>query len=102
VKSSLLPSQQKSQPTSRGNGHIHAARPAIDQVMADERATPFAKRSIKTSAKLDGLKLATSMMNLTTLEGKDTLGKIAFLCRKAIQPLDSRYNVPSCGPFVFI
>ena len=69
----------------------------VDQVMAEERATAFAKRSIKTSAKLAGLKLAISMMDLTTLEGKDTPGKIAFLCRKAMQPLDPRYQVPSCA-----
>ena len=65
--------------------------------MAEERAAAFAKRSIKTSAKLAGLKLAISMMDLTTLEGKDTPGKIAFLCRKAMQPLDPRYEVPSCA-----
>ena len=65
--------------------------------MAEERAAAFAKRSIKTSAKLAGLKLAISMMDLTTLEGKDTPGKIAFLCRKAMQPLDPRYDVPSCA-----
>jgi deoxyribose-phosphate aldolase len=71
--------------------------PTIDQVMVEERAGAFAKRSIKTSAKLSGLKLAISMMDLTTLEGKDTPGKIAFLCRKAMQPLDPRYEVPSCA-----
>src|SRR3989449_8158897 len=65
--------------------------------MVEERAAAFAKRSIKTSAKLAGLKLAVSMMDLTTLEGKDTPGKIAFLCRKAMQPLDPRYEVPSCA-----
>jgi deoxyribose-phosphate aldolase len=77
----------------------NAARPApfVDQVMIEERATAFTKRSIKTSAKLAGLKLAVSMMDLTTLEGKDTPGKIAFLCRKAMQPLDPRYEVPSCA-----
>src|SRR5256714_1791348 len=69
----------------------------IDQVMIEERATAFTKRSIKTSAKLEGLKLAISMMDLTTLEGKDTPGKIAFLCRKAMQPLDPHYHVPSCA-----
>ena len=71
--------------------------PTIDQVMVEERAGAFAKRSIKTSAKLAGLKLAISMMDLTTLEGKDTPGKIAFLCRKAMQPLDPRYQVPPCA-----
>jgi len=73
------------------------AIPSIDQIMVEERAAAFGKRSIKTSAKLAGLKLAISMMDLTTLEGKDTPGKIAFLCRKAIQPADPRYHVPSCA-----
>ena len=65
--------------------------------MIEERAAAFTKRSIKTSAKLAGLKLAVSMMDLTTLEGKDTPGKVAFLCRKAMQPIDPRYDVPSCA-----
>jgi deoxyribose-phosphate aldolase len=65
--------------------------------MAEERAAAFAKRSIKTSAKLAGLKIVTSMMDLTTLEGKDTPGKVAYLCRKALQPAEPRYNVPSCA-----
>src|ERR1700719_2083850 len=71
--------------------------PTVDQVMVEERAATFTKRSIKTSAKLAGLKMAVSMMDLTTLEGKDTPGKVAYLCRKALQPLDSKYNVPPCG-----
>ena len=37
------------------------------------------------------------MMDLTTLEGKDTPGKIAFLCRKAMQPADPRYKIPACA-----
>jgi deoxyribose-phosphate aldolase len=69
----------------------------IDQVMVEERADAFAKRSIKTSAKLAGLKMAISMMDLTTLEGKDTPGKVAFVCRKAMHPMDPRYEVPSCA-----
>lgn len=71
--------------------------PSIDQVMLEERAAAFTKRSIKTGSKLAGLKLAVSMMDLTTLEGKDTPGKVAYLCRKALQPIDPKYNVPSCG-----
>jgi deoxyribose-phosphate aldolase len=71
--------------------------PTVDQIMVEERAASFTKRSIKTSAKLAGLKLAVSMMDLTTLEGKDTPGKVAYLCRKALQPLDPKYNVPPCG-----
>src|SRR5436190_270432 len=69
----------------------------IDQIMVEERAAAFTKRSIKTSAKLAGLKMVVSMMDLTTLEGKDTPGKVAYLCRKAIQPADPRYGVPSCA-----
>ncbi len=70
---------------------------AIDQVMAGERAAAFTKRSIKAAAKLAGLKLVVSMMDLTTLEGKDTPGKVAWLCRKAIQPAEPRHAVPSCA-----
>jgi len=65
--------------------------------MAEERAATFTKRSIKTSAKLAGLRIVVSMMDLTTLEGKDTPGKVAYLCRKALQPADPKYAVPSCA-----
>ena len=65
--------------------------------MVEERAASFTKRSIKTSAKLAGLKLAVSMCDLTTLEGKDTPGKVAYLCRKALQPIEPKYDVPSCA-----
>src|SRR6185295_4340413 len=71
--------------------------PTIDQVMVEERAASFTKRSIKTSAKLDGLKMVVSMMDLTTLEGKDTPGKVAHLCRKAISPGEPRFGVPRCA-----
>lgn len=71
--------------------------PTVDQVMVEERAASFTKRSIKTAAKLAGLKMAVSMCDLTTLEGKDTPGKVAYLCRKALQPAEARYNVPSCA-----
>ena len=73
----------------------HAA--TVDQVMVEERAASFGKRSIKAGAKLAGLKLVVSMMDLTTLEGKDTPGKAAYLCRKAIQPADPRFGVPHCA-----
>jgi deoxyribose-phosphate aldolase len=76
---------------------FRSAVPTVDAVMAEERAASFTKRSIKTSAKLAGLKLAVSMCDLTTLEGKDTPGKVAYLCRKALQPADVKYNVPSCA-----
>ncbi|MCR4338657.1 MAG: deoxyribose-phosphate aldolase [Gemmatimonadaceae bacterium] len=58
----------------------------VDQVGIDERAAKFTTRSIKKGSKLWGLKTAVSMVDLTTLEGKDTPGKIASLCQKARAP----------------
>ena len=71
--------------------------PTVDAIMVEERAASFTKRSLKTSAKLAGLKMAVSMCDLTTLEGKDTPGKVAYLCRKALQPIEAKYKVPSCA-----
>jgi deoxyribose-phosphate aldolase len=61
---------------------------AVDQVGVEERVAKFTTRSIKRAAKLWGLKAAVSMTDLTTLEGKDTPGKIESLCRKALRPHD--------------
>src|ERR1700689_3447993 len=71
------------------------AVPTVDAVMVEERAASFGKRSIKTSAKLAGLKLAVSMCDLTTLEGKDTPGKIEHLIPKGIRTSEGKYGVPS-------
>jgi deoxyribose-phosphate aldolase len=71
--------------------------PTVDQVMAEERAASFAKRSVKAGAKLAGLKMVTAMMDLTTLEGNDTPGKVAYLCHKALQPADPKYGAPHCA-----
>ena len=59
---------------------------SVDAVGVEERVAKYATRSIKKNSKTFGLKLAVSMIDLTTLEGKDTPGKIASLCRKAIMP----------------
>src|SRR5271169_5569025 len=74
-----------------------APLPTVDQVMVEERAVSFGKRSLKSYAKLAGLKMAVSMCDLTTLEGKDTPGKVAYLCRKALQPIEAKYDVPGCA-----
>lgn len=55
----------------------------VDQVGIEERASRFTKRSIKNESKVNGLKLALNMIDLTTLEGKDTQGKVKQLCYKA-------------------
>ena len=61
--------------------------PTVDKIAADERAAKFKKRSIKTTAKAAGLHLVISMIDLTTLEGMDTPGKVRMLCRKARRPM---------------
>jgi deoxyribose-phosphate aldolase len=58
----------------------------VDAVGVEERVAKFATRSIKKMSKVRGLKLAVSMVDLTTLEGKDTPEKIASLCQKALHP----------------
>src|SRR5688572_21037909 len=58
----------------------------VDQVGIEERAAKFTTRSIKKGSKLWGLRTAVSMVDLTTLEGKDTPGKVASLCQKARRP----------------
>ncbi len=71
--------------------------PTVDRVMADQRAASFTKRSIKTASKIQGLKLALSMLDLTTLEGKDSPEKVRSLCRKAITPDPSDPTLPHVG-----
>jgi deoxyribose-phosphate aldolase len=68
---------------------------SVDQVAVEERAASLARRSIKRDAKLFALDLAVRMMDLTTLEGQDTPGKIAALASKAIRPDPSDATVPS-------
>lgn len=67
----------------------------IDQVGVEERAARLTTRSIKKKTKLDGIKLVISMIDLTTLEGKDSPGKVHALCQKAIRPLEGDPSVPS-------
>ena len=61
----------------------------VDQVGVEERVAKYATRSIKKAAKVWGLRTAVSMVDLTTLEGKDTPGKVASLCAKAVRPHDA-------------
>ena len=68
---------------------------SIDQVAVEERAASLAKRSIKKEAKLWALETAVRMMDLTTLEGADTPGKVAALCSKAVRPDPVDRTVPS-------
>jgi deoxyribose-phosphate aldolase len=69
--------------------------PRIDQVGVEERASRFTKRSIKNETKLNGLKLVLNMIDLTTLEGKDTDGKVKQLCYKAQHLHDAYPGLPT-------
>ena len=69
--------------------------PRIDQVGVEERASRFTKRSIKNETKINGLKLALNMIDLTTLEGKDTEGKVKQLCYKAQHLHDAYPGLPT-------
>jgi deoxyribose-phosphate aldolase len=68
---------------------------SVDAVALEERAATLAKRSIKQDSKLQALELAVRMMDLTTLEGADTPGKVAALCSKAVRPDPVDRTVPS-------
>ena len=68
--------------------------PGVDQVGAEARAASLATRSIKRDAKLRAIDLAIRMVDLTTLEGADTPGKVRGLCAKAVRPDPSDPAVP--------
>tara|TARA_R100001143_G_scaffold63591_1_gene73021 strand:+ start:42351 stop:43259 length:909 start_codon:yes stop_codon:yes gene_type:complete len=68
---------------------------SIDTIGVEERVSRLNKRSIKKESKLQALKLALSMIDHTTLEGKDSAGKVIQLCRKAIRPYTPLPNLPS-------
>ncbi|HKE50529.1 MAG TPA: deoxyribose-phosphate aldolase [Actinomycetes bacterium] len=69
--------------------------PGVDAVGADERAAKLATRSIKTTAKQQAIDLAIRMIDLTTLEGRDTPGKVRALCAKAKRPDPADPTAPS-------
>lgn len=66
----------------------------VDTVMVGQRAASFARRSIKTESKQRGLRLVLSMIDLTTLEGKDSREKVRSLCQKAVVPWEGEIDPP--------
>jgi deoxyribose-phosphate aldolase len=69
----------------------------IDAIGVEERVARFNTRSIKKESKNFALRLALSMVDLTTLEGMDSPGKVRQLCRKAVNPLPGRDDIPRVG-----
>jgi len=68
--------------------------PAVDEVGVNERVARFQARSIKKASKVEALKMILSMIDLTTLEGQDTPGKVRHLCQKAIHLHDAMPDLP--------
>jgi len=75
--------------------NTYSNSPATDQVGIEERVARFNTRSIKKNSKLQGLKLALNMIDLTTLEGKDTEGKVKQMCLKALHLCDHIPDLPT-------
>jgi deoxyribose-phosphate aldolase len=74
---------------------IVSKSPQIDKVGVEERVARFQTRSIKNESKMQGLKMALSMIDLTTLEGKDTPGKVKQMCYKAAHLHDQYPDLPT-------
>src|SRR3982074_2438426 len=71
--------------------------PGVDQVGVEQRAAGLAPRSIKKTSKLWAIDTAISMIDLTTLEGADTVGKVRSLCAKGRRPDPERPDVPAAA-----
>ncbi|WP_327022783.1 deoxyribose-phosphate aldolase [Micromonospora sp. NBC_01739] len=71
--------------------------PGVDQVGAEQRAAQLGTRSIKTTAKAQAIDLAIRMVDLTTLEGADTPGKVRALAAKALRPDPADPTCPHVG-----
>ncbi len=74
--------------------YLNSINLSVDEIGAKERAAMLASRSIKTESKMQALRLAISMIDLTTLEGKDSEGKVIAMCRKAISPKPGDPSIP--------
>lgn len=69
--------------------------PKVDKVGIEDRVSRITKRSIKKAAKLEGLKMALNMVDLTTLEGMDTVNKVTQMCYKAQHLHDEFPGLPT-------
>jgi deoxyribose-phosphate aldolase len=76
-------------------GSVLGRQTAVDQVGIELRVESLKRRSIKKASKLWALDLAIRMMDLTTLEGRDTPGKVRALCAKALHPQPGDPSIPS-------
>lgn len=75
--------------------HDVLASPSVDKVGVEERIARFQTRSIKNESKMQGLRMILNMIDLTTLEGKDTKGKVQQMCYKALHLHDTHPGLPT-------
>src|SRR3954452_24662771 len=97
---SIFPMSLTAEVTPRSQGALRTflhGLPGVDQVGAEQRTAMLGTRSIKTTAKAQALDLAIRMVDLTTLEGSDTPGKVRALCAKAVRPDPSDPSCPSAA-----
>lgn len=81
--------------TKIGTNRDYSHTTVVDQVGVEERCARFTTRSIKKETKVQGLKMVLSMIDLTTLEGKDTEGKVKQMCYKATHLHDILPGLPN-------
>ncbi len=91
---SALPVLSGSVTAARLRSYLNAT-PSVDEVGVTERVASLGTRSIKHGSKMDALLLAVQMMDLTTLEGQDTRGKVRQLASKAVRPDPLDPSIPS-------
>ena len=85
----------QSRDTHKGLHALLVGLPGVDQVGAEARAAALATRSIKKESKIWAIDTAISMVDLTTLEGADTPGKVKAMCSKALHPDPTNLSTPS-------
>src|SRR3954466_10620680 len=90
----ILANSESSSSAGRGVLPDLSRSPRIDQVGVEERVERLSKRSIKKESKVTALKLALSMIDLTTLEGADSPGKVRQMCYKAAHLCDHLPDMP--------
>src|SRR3954452_10522832 len=97
---SIFPMSLTAEVTPRSQGALRTflhGLPGVDQVGAEQRAAMLGTRSIKTTAKAQAIDLAIRMVDLTTLEGSDTPGRVPAVCAKAVLPDPADASCPSAA-----
>jgi deoxyribose-phosphate aldolase len=95
LKSIFIKAFKQGMIKSKSNTMDWRQTPVVDKVGVEERVARFQTRSIKNEAKMQGLRMALNMIDLTTLEGKDTPNKVKQMCYKALHLHDAYPGLPT-------